>query len=80
MTINSDFLSFSHSDSLRLGFGFGLIFCCGYRFICRFMVVAVEGCCGGGGDGFTAGWLILRFGCLVFGGGGDGFAAGLGVC
>ena len=44
-------------------------------------MVAVDGCCGGGGDGFTAGWLTLRFGCLVFGGGGgDGFTAGLGVC
>ena len=40
-------------------------------------MVAAEGCCGGGGDGFTKGWLIFRFGCLVFDGGGDGFTAGL---
>lgn len=50
--------------------------------IYRLMVVAAEGCCGcdGGGDGFTAGWLIFRFRCLVFSGGEDGFIASLGVC
>ena len=41
--------------SLKLGFCFGLIFCYGYRCISRFMVVAVESCCGGGGDGFIVG-------------------------
>ena len=41
---------------------------------------AAKGCSGGGGDGFTVGWLIFRFGCLVFRGGRDGFIAGLGVC
>ena len=44
-------------------------------------MVAAEGCCGGGGgDGFTEGWLIFKFGRLVFDGGGDGFTLGLGVC
>ena len=46
--------SFSHSVlSLRLGFGFGLIFCYRYQCICKFMVVAMKGCCGGDGNGFT---------------------------
>uniref|UniRef100_A0A7N2RE08 Uncharacterized protein n=1 Tax=Quercus lobata TaxID=97700 RepID=A0A7N2RE08_QUELO len=52
------FLSLTLILSLRLdvGFGFGLNFCYG------FMMVAVEGCCGGDGDGFTVGlrsWLRI---------------------
>ena len=50
--------------SLKLGLSFGsaLNFYCGYQCICMFMVVAVEGCCGGDGDGFTVGlrrWLQI---------------------
>ena len=48
-------LSLTPILSLKLGFSFGLIFCCGHRCISRFMVVVVGGCCGGGGDGFIVG-------------------------
>ena len=52
--------------------GFALIFCYGYWCICRFMVVAVGGCYGGGRDGFIVG---LQWGWVHCGGGGDGFIA-----
>ena len=35
--------------------GFALIFCYGYWCICRFMVVVVGDCFGGGRDGFIMG-------------------------
>lgn len=48
-------LSLTPILSLKLGFSLGLIFCYGCQCISRFMVVAVGGCCGGGGDGFIVG-------------------------
>ena len=56
LTLILSLLSFSPSNSLSqivgLGFGFALIFCCGYWCICKFMVVALGGCGSGGEDGF----------------------------
>ena len=59
--------------SLRLGlsFGFALIFYYRYRCIYRFMVVAMGGYYGGGGDRFTVG--LRRWLGFVLVGGGSAF-------